>query len=68
MGRQRFNFWIDGDLRDGLRVVCRRDGILDSEQVRRAVKDWLKKKGVAEAVRTAPTGLQQSGRATRRAR
>jgi hypothetical protein len=46
MTRQRFNFWIDDDLRDGLRTVRDRDGIVESEQIRRAVRDWLQKKGV----------------------
>jgi hypothetical protein len=46
MTRQRFNFWIDDDLRDGLKAIRDRDGIVESEQIRRAVRDWLQKKGV----------------------
>lgn len=46
MTRQRFNFWIDDDLRDGLKIVRDRDGIVESEQIRRAVREWLQKKGV----------------------
>jgi hypothetical protein len=47
MPRQRFNFWIDDDLRDGLKAIRDRDGIVESEQIRRAVREWLHKKGVA---------------------
>jgi hypothetical protein len=51
MTRSRYNFWIDDDLRDGLKEVRERDGVLESEQIRRAIRDWLDKKGVAK-VRT----------------
>lgn len=44
--RSRYNFWIDDDLRDGLKIVRERDGVLESEQIRRAIRDWLQKKGV----------------------
>jgi hypothetical protein len=39
-------FWIDEHQRDGLRFVKARDGVLESEQIRRAIDDWLTKKGV----------------------
>jgi hypothetical protein len=39
--RHRFNFWIDRDLLDGLRVIRERDGINESEQIRRAIRAWL---------------------------
>jgi hypothetical protein len=55
MPRQRFNFWIDDDLRVGLKAVRDRDGIVESEQIRRAVRDWLRKKRVSpKAGRTRP--------------
>ena len=50
--RNRYNFWIDDELREGLRVVRERDGVLESEQIRRAIRDWLEKKGVK--VKAAP--------------
>ncbi len=34
---------------DGLQAVYERDGILPSEQVRRAVRTWLENKGVIAA-------------------
>ena len=35
--RQRYGFWIDVEQRDGLRFVKERDGVLESEQIRRAI-------------------------------
>jgi Ribbon-helix-helix protein, copG family len=40
------NFRLESELLDGLREVRERDGIPISEQVRRAIRDWLKGKGV----------------------
>lgn len=42
----RFNFWLEADQRDGLRLVKERDGVPESEQVRRAIASWLESKGV----------------------
>ena len=48
----RFNFWLGEEQREGLRVVKERDGIPESEQVRRAIAEWLERKGVkAKAAR-----------------
>ena len=44
--RTRYNFWIDDELRVGLRRVRERDGVLESEQIRRAIRMWLQTKGV----------------------
>ena len=44
--RSRYNFWIDNAQRGALRVVKERDGILESEQIRRAIDLWLVEKGV----------------------
>jgi hypothetical protein len=49
--RQRYGFWIDPEQRDGLRAVKERDGVLESEQIRRAINDWLQKRGVLKAER-----------------
>jgi hypothetical protein len=43
----RFNFWLEAEQRDGLRLLKERDGIPESEQVRRAIASWLESKGVA---------------------
>ena len=39
--REHFNFWIDSELRQGLRDIKERDGIPEAEQVRRAIRQWL---------------------------
>ena len=44
--RKITTFRIDEHLLDGLRIVTERDGITGPEQVRRAIQDWLDKKGV----------------------
>jgi len=49
--RQRYGFWIDEEQREGLRLVKARDGVLESEQIRRAIDAWLVKKGVKKAAR-----------------
>jgi hypothetical protein len=46
--RRLFNFLItDAAMADGLKAIKERDGISESEQVRRAVAAWLTAKGVA---------------------
>jgi hypothetical protein len=51
----RFNFWMDPAQREGLQFVKERDGVPESEQVRRAVEAWLTAKGVkAERKRVQP--------------
>ena len=60
--RSRYNFWIDDEQREGLRFVKVRDGVLESEQIRRAINRWLAEKGVS-AKKTA----KRSVRAPRKA-
>ncbi len=50
--RKLYNFLIDSDLAVGLKTVKARDGISESEQVLRAIRDWLSKKGVMKTGRT----------------
>jgi metal-responsive CopG/Arc/MetJ family transcriptional regulator len=38
-------FRLDSDLVEGLQRVWERDGVQPSEQVRRAIRAWLEKKG-----------------------
>ena len=42
----RYGFWITPSQRDGLRLVKERDGVPESEQIRRAIDAWLKSRGV----------------------
>jgi hypothetical protein len=44
--RIRDNFFIEPVQRDGLRRVNERDGISESEQIRRAIDQWLESRGV----------------------
>jgi hypothetical protein len=45
-------FAIDPDLADGLKRVKERDGISESEQIRRALREWLTRRdGLEEAER-----------------
>ena len=60
MTRSRYNFWIDDEQREGIRQIKERDGVLESEQIRRAINRWLQEKGVklksAKPVRAKRTG------------
>lgn len=44
--RKLFSFWIDPEQAEGLKAIRDRDGVLPSEQIRRAIDDWLERKGV----------------------
>jgi len=45
--RRLYSFWIDEEHSDLLKAVRDRDGILPSEQIRRAVQAWLDGKKIA---------------------
>ena len=47
MRRPIYNFAIDPELLTALRTLKVRDGIPESEQIRRGIRLWLKSKGVA---------------------
>ena len=49
--RKLYNFLIDPDLAAGLKAVKERDGINESEQVRRAIRESLIQRGVMKADR-----------------
>ena len=51
----RYNFWLEIEKRDGLRAIKEREGILESEQIRRAIDAWLKARGVKKADRPRVT-------------
>ena len=44
--RQMHSFYLDPELSAGLKTIKTRDGISESEQVRRAVRQWLETKGL----------------------
>ena len=45
MPRRMHSYYLDEELTQGLDAIRDRDGILPSEQVRRAITMWLKAKG-----------------------
>src|SRR4030095_16038772 len=49
--RRLYNFYIDPDLAAGLKVVKARDGVPEGESIRRAVREYLEKKGVMKTER-----------------
>jgi hypothetical protein len=46
--RKRYSFWINDVQADGLKTVKAAEDITESEQIRQAINDWLKKKGVTK--------------------
>ena len=61
--RKKYSFWIDDHQADGLKEVKERDGVLESEQIRRAINDWLEKKGVRKKMeRPRAATRRRSGR------
>jgi hypothetical protein len=44
--RRKYSFYIDDEQYEGLKIVKERDGVLESEQIRRAINMWLEAKGV----------------------
>jgi antitoxin component of RelBE/YafQ-DinJ toxin-antitoxin module len=54
--RRTLTFRIDDELLEGLQHVWEKDGVPISEQVRRAVQDWLEKRGVK-----VKTALRRAG-------
>ena len=53
--RTRYNFFIEDEQRAALRVIKERDGIPESEQIRRAIDLWLETKGVKSARKRSPS-------------
>jgi len=49
MPRTKYSFYIDDDQAMGLKVIKERDGVLESEQIRRAIDRWLELKGVRQS-------------------
>ena len=58
--RKKYSFWIDDDQAEGLKAIKERDGVLESEQIRRAINDWLEKKGAGKSDRKRVTSRKRS--------
>ena len=53
--KRRYSFWINEAEAQGLKLVKAEEGIAESEQIRQAVRDWLRKKGVKKTDRKRAT-------------
>lgn len=53
--RTRYTFFIEPDLRAALAAIKERDGISESEQIRRAIRAWVEDKDVALPKRATAT-------------
>jgi hypothetical protein len=60
MTRRKYSFWIDDTQSEGLKAIKARDGVLESEQIRRAIDGWLEKKGVMKAERKRASTRKRS--------
>jgi hypothetical protein len=59
--KRYYTFMIDPTLLYALKTLKQRDGISESEQIRRALRDWFRKKRVAvEADRQRAATRQRS--------
>jgi hypothetical protein len=45
--RKKYSFYIEDEQAEALKAIKERDGVLESEQIRRALDDWIEKKGVS---------------------
>lgn len=48
--RKRYSFWINETEAQGLKAVKEAEGITESEQIRQAIREWLKLKGASAKV------------------
>ncbi len=44
--KRRYMFWINEREAEGLKQIKADEGIAESEQIRQAIRDWLRRKGV----------------------
>lgn len=49
--KKLYTFAIDPDLAEALKKVKTKDGIGESEQIRRALRSWFEKRGVMKSER-----------------
>ena len=46
--RRKYSFYIEDEQAEALKAIKERDGVLESEQIRRALNDWIEKRRVIE--------------------
>jgi hypothetical protein len=49
--RKRYSFWINDTQAAGLKLVKESEDISESEQIRQALNEWLKKRGALKTDR-----------------
>ena len=59
--KSRYTFYLDSELREALTAIKDRDGISESEQIRRAIKGWIDQKGVRVKAPSRRSGKQREG-------
>jgi hypothetical protein len=57
--RYRYTFFIDDAQRAELTAIKERDGISESEQIRRAIKAWLERKGGTKKTERTRAGTRK---------
>jgi Ribbon-helix-helix protein, copG family len=58
--KKLYTFAIDPDLAEALKTVKAKDGIGESEQIRRALRTWLEKRGVLKSERKRVSARKRS--------
>ncbi len=53
--RRRYSFWINEAEAEGLKQIKDEEGTSESEQIRQAIRTWLRKKGVKAARKRGAT-------------
>jgi hypothetical protein len=46
VARKKYSFYIEEKQAELLKAIKERDGVLESEQIRRALNDWIEKKAI----------------------
>jgi hypothetical protein len=60
LSRRRYSFWINEAQAAGLKSVKESEGMTESEQIRQALNEWLKKR---DALKSAPRRVSARRRA-----
>ena len=57
--KRRYTFWINDTEAEGLQQVKAALGIAESEQIRQAIRDWLKKSGANVKTASRPRAKRE---------
>lgn len=58
--RNRYTFFIESEQKAALETIKERDGIPESEQIRRAIDAWIEQKGVQKTERKRVAARKRS--------